>query len=109
MSLLDIQKAFDSVDHQILCNKLSAMGVQSTAWFHSYLSDRKQFVNINGVGSDPLTNLCGVPQAALELRFKRGRQVLLGQVDTCLGFSMIGQTGRWSIHDMYHKCLFDVC
>ena len=35
MILLDIQKAFDSVDHEILCNKLSAMGVESTKWFRS--------------------------------------------------------------------------
>ena len=65
MILLDIQKAFDSVDHQILCNKLSAMGIQSTAWFHSYLSDRKQIVHINGVESDPLANTCGVPQGSI--------------------------------------------
>ena len=65
MILLDIQKAFDSVDHQILCKKLSAMGIQSTAWFHSYLSSRMQIVNINGVESDPLANTCGVPQGSI--------------------------------------------
>ena len=65
MILLDIQKAFDSVDHNILCKKLSALGVQSTAWFHSYLSDRKQIVNISGVESDPLTITCGVPQGSI--------------------------------------------
>ncbi|PIK41960.1 putative RNA-directed DNA polymerase from mobile element jockey-like [Apostichopus japonicus] len=55
MILLDIQKAFDSVDHQILCNKLSAMGVHSTSidWFQSYLSGRRQVVSINRVESDP--------------------------------------------------------
>ena len=65
MVLLDIQKAFDSVDHKILCNKLSAMGVQPTDWFRSYLSNRKQVVNINGVESDPLANSCGVPQGSI--------------------------------------------
>ena len=65
MVLLDIQKAFDSVDHKILCNKLSAMGVQPTDWFRSYFSNRKQIVNINGVESDPLANSCGVPQGSI--------------------------------------------
>ena len=65
MVLLDIQKAFNSADHNILCNKLFAMGVQPTDWFRSYLSDRKQIVNINGVESDPLANLCGVPRGSI--------------------------------------------
>lgn len=65
MILLDIQKAFDSVDHSILCKKLSAMGIQSTIWFQSYLSHRKQIVNVNGVESDPLEITCGVPQGSI--------------------------------------------
>ena len=65
MVLLDTQKAFDSVDHKILCNKLSAMRVKSTAWFESYLFDRKQIVQIDRVESDPLTITCGVPQGSI--------------------------------------------
>ena len=41
MVLLDLQKAFDTVDHEILCNKLEAMGINNTKWFKSYLGDRK--------------------------------------------------------------------
>ena len=41
------------------------MGVQSTDWFHFYLSDREQIVNINGVESDPLANSCRVPQNSI--------------------------------------------
>ena len=41
------------------------MGVKSTAWFQSYLSDRNQIVNVNGVESDPLANSCGVPQGSI--------------------------------------------
>ena len=37
MVLLDLQKAFDTVDHEILCNKLEAMGINFTKWFKSYL------------------------------------------------------------------------
>ena len=51
MMLLDVQKAFDSVNHHILCNKLKAMGVDPT-WFRSYLSGRKQCVKTNGETSD---------------------------------------------------------
>lgn len=65
MILLDIQKAFDSVNHTILCKKLSALGVKSTQWFHSYLTARKQIVNINGIESDPLDITCGVPQGSI--------------------------------------------
>ena len=35
MVLIDLQKAFDTVDHAILCEKLKSIGVSSTAWFFS--------------------------------------------------------------------------
>jgi hypothetical protein len=40
MIMLDLQKAVDTVDHNILCSKLKVMGVQSVDWFESYLTDR---------------------------------------------------------------------
>ncbi|CAG2230050.1 unnamed protein product [Mytilus edulis] len=51
MIMLDLQKAFDTVDHLILCNKLQKMGVKCTKWFESYLCNRQQKVNINGTES----------------------------------------------------------
>ena len=42
MVLLDVQKAFDTVDHYIRCEKLRQMEVGSTGWFHSDLSGRQQ-------------------------------------------------------------------
>jgi hypothetical protein len=53
---LDLRKAFDTVDHEILIKKLKIYGVQTTAlkWFISYLFDRKQFCK---VGSAQGSNL----------------------------------------------------
>lgn len=53
MVLLDLQKAFDTVNHEILLNKLKALGMseESVIWFKSYLSGRKQVVDVNGIMS----------------------------------------------------------
>ncbi len=65
MVMLDLQKAFDTVNHSILLEKLKAMGLESVEWFRSYLSDRTQVVNIGKITSDPLNVTCGVPQGSL--------------------------------------------
>ena len=65
MIMLDLQKAFDTVNHDILCEKLKAMGVMSTEWFSSYLSYRKQVVSINNECSDFMSISCGVPQGSI--------------------------------------------
>ena len=43
MVLIDLQKAFDTVDQKILISKLEAIGVSSVAWFRSYLSDKAMY------------------------------------------------------------------
>ena len=65
MVLIDMQKTFDTVDHLILCKKLSAMGIASIGWFHSYLSNRKQMVSVNGANSSYRNITCGVPQGSI--------------------------------------------
>ena len=65
MVLLDLQKAFDTVDHEILCNKLEAMGINFTKWFKSYLGGRQQIVIANETRSDPGIVSCGVPQGRI--------------------------------------------
>ena len=62
--LLDVQKAFDSVNHTILCNKIAAIGIDPS-WFISYLSHRKQTVMINETISEEMSITCGVPQGGL--------------------------------------------
>ena len=59
---IDLSKAFDTVDHHILISKLEHYGVRSTAlrWFESYLSGRQQYVEFNGVCSEPSQIKCGV-------------------------------------------------
>ena len=67
MVILDLQKAFDTVDHQLLLNKLQALGFNSlsVAWFRSYLTCHEQVVNIGDATSPPLPVTCGVPQGSI--------------------------------------------
>ena len=65
MVLLDLQKAFDTVDHVILCEKLKLMGVGCVQWFRSYLSNRKQIVTVNNTNSTFGFVTCGVPQGSI--------------------------------------------
>jgi uncharacterized protein YggT (Ycf19 family) len=63
----DLRKAFDTVDHEILLAKLKKIGVRDVelGWFRNYLSNRKQFVFVNGKCSPLLTILLGVPQGSI--------------------------------------------
>ena len=64
---LDLQKVFDTVDHQILLSKLEHYGIRGTPlnWFKSYLTSHEQFVIINNVQSETLFNEYGVPQGSV--------------------------------------------
>ena len=58
---IDLQKAFDTVNHSILLKKLEHYGIRGVAldWFSSYLSERKQYVSINGHSSVKLAIYVG--------------------------------------------------
>ena len=64
---VDLQKAFDTVEHDILLSKLEHYGIHGLAneWFKSYLSNRKQYVSINGYDSNLADVKFGVPQGSV--------------------------------------------
>ena len=67
MILIDLQKAFDSIDHKILIEKMKCMGFSNDVikWFESYLSKRMFSVHIEKSFSDKTLISCGVPQGSI--------------------------------------------
>ena len=64
---IDLAKAFDTVDHDILLSKLEYYGVcdESLPWFKNYFTGRKQFVHIDSQSSEELAVTSGVPQGSI--------------------------------------------
>ena len=64
---IDLSKAFDTIDHSLLLKKLSSYGIRGLALdlIKDYLSNRYQFVEINGVPSELMSISCGVPQGSI--------------------------------------------
>ena len=71
MILIDLQKAFDTIDHEILLHKMKFLGFSTKAidWFKSYLSERTFKVKINEIMSSSGSLTYGVPQALLFLLY----------------------------------------
>lgn len=63
--MLDLQKAFNIVDHTISCDKLGVLGVLSTECFESILSCRQLLVSVNNLWSDFSMINCDVPQGSI--------------------------------------------
>ena len=67
MILIDLQKAFDTIDHDLLLQKLYAVGFSkhSVNWFQSNLSNRSFLVNSGNNFSQPESVSCSVPQGSI--------------------------------------------
>ena len=64
---VDLRKAFDSVDHEILLSKLESYGLKDIEfdWFRNYLTDRKQLISFGKDISDACPITSGVPQGSI--------------------------------------------
>ena len=64
---IDLRKAFDTVNHDILLEKLKHYGIENNEhdFFRSYLSNRTQFVKLDDICSSTLHVKCGVPQGSV--------------------------------------------
>ena len=98
--LIDLQKAFDTIDHQILLKKMKYLGFSDStiSWFSSYLENRSVIVNIEKSFSEPTTITCGVPQGSIlgpvlfllyvnDMPQAVSCELLLYADDTCLVYS----------------------
>ena len=65
--IMDFTKAFDKVSHIRLMSKLRSYGIsgKTIQWIHSFLSERKQNVVLEGISSDDADVLSGVPQGSV--------------------------------------------
>ena len=72
----DLQKAFDTVDHDNLLGKLEHYGIKgiTNKWFETYLKDRQQFVSINGYSLGPLLFLLYINDLNLAIKHCKVRQ-----------------------------------
>ena len=66
MILIDLQKAFDTLDHDVLLKKMECLRFKKPVikWFKFYLSNRKFFVSIEGIFWEECLLTCGVPQGS---------------------------------------------
>jgi len=104
----DLQKAFDTVDHNILLRKLYNYGIRGIVhdWFRNYLSNRKQFVSIANSESSIQNVVCGVPQGSV-----LGPLLFLLYVNDISNASTVGHIKLFADDTnvfIFGKCLEDI-
>ena len=108
---LDFSKAFDTVDHVILLQKLEFYGIRGSAlsWFQSYLKNRKQFVSYNGATSSLKLVKCGVPQGSILVPLLVLIYINdLSNVCSCTNPILFADDTNWFINGKYIFVLQDV-
>ena len=65
---LDLSKAFDTINHEIFCEKLYYFGIQDIAldWVKSYLENQTQFIQFGSSRSYNRKISCGIPQGSID-------------------------------------------
>ena len=88
---LDFSKAFDTVDRELLLNKLFKYGIRGPAYsfIKSYLKDRKQFTGVSGYNSELMASSIGVPQGSclgplFFILYTNDLNVLLNRITTVM-------------------------
>ena len=113
MILIDLQKAFDTIDHSILLEKMKCLSFSESTirWFTSYLSNRSFIVSVGKELSSRGKLNCGVPQGSIlapllfllyvnDMPQAVNSELLLYADDTCLFFKgkdskIIGDQNNW--------------
>ena len=67
LCMLDLKKAFDTVNHEIFLDKLKLYGISKYCiqWFRSYLTGRSECTTVDGILSDTCEITCGMPQGSI--------------------------------------------
>ena len=115
---IDLQKAFDTVNHEILLDKSHCYGTKGTAnnWFNTFLKNRYQFTNIKKSSSEKQKTTHGVPQGAVlgPLSFllyinDLNKSIIHSSVhqfadDTNLLLVVLKKINKFVNHDLKHLC-----
>ena len=109
---LDLAKAFDKVDHDILLLKLYNLGIRGKilTWIKEFLKNRKQKVRVEGCFSEPIWVLSGVPQGSVlgPLLFI----IMMIDINEAIDSAQIGSfaddTKLWQIFHMHEELQKDL-
>jgi exonuclease III len=105
---LDLSKAFDTLGHDVLLEKLKSYGVKGLAfnWFADYLFQRSQVVKLGQELSAPCSLVCGIPQGSIlgPILFL----LFFNDFEKCLSHSQLLQFADDTVIYVSSKCVVDI-